>query len=221
MKKHLIKNIYAITPDLNDTSLLLQSVEFILESGIKILQYRNKSNDLHLRLEQSLALQKICQKHNCVFIINDDIELASKIQADGVHLGKDDFNLQTGDLNLVRQQLGNQKIIGISCYNSLEIAQKAYDQKADYLAFGSMFASSTKPNAKIANIETLTLSREMFKDIPVVAIGGINFENADRIIKAGANSIALISILFDDLLKNNENNLNNLKNSIQNLIHLF
>lgn len=220
MKKHLIKNIYAITPDINDTDLLLNSVEFILESGVKILQYRNKSNNFDLKLDQSVRLQKLCKKYECLFIINDDIDLACRLNADGLHLGKDDFNLEFGDLNQIRHQFGTDKIIGISCYNSIKIAEKAKFQNADYVAFGSMFPSKTKPNAKIANFETLTLSKQSI-DLPIVAIGGINFENVDQIIEAGANSVALIGVLFDDLVANNPINIMDFKQKISKLMLKF
>lgn len=182
--------IYAITPDTLDTPALLAKVETALQSGIALLQYRSKSLDKALRAQQAQALVALCRRHQVPCLINDDLELALAVGADGVHLGQDD-----GPLAPARAALGAQAIIGRSCYNSLELAQMAADEGADYLAFGRFYPSSTKPNNLQAEPELLREARARF-NLPLVAIGGIRPENAAPLIKAGADYLALIGGLF-------------------------
>jgi len=184
-----IKGLYAITPDVADTALLLAKVETVLAAGARLLQYRNKSADQVKRGEQARALRAVCRRHAATLIINDDVTLARAIDADGVHVGADDPALA-----LAREQLGSEKIIGVSCYDDLQRARAAATQGADYVAFGSFFASAVKPGAVRAPLSVLPAARAL--GVPVVAIGGITLDNAGGLIAAGADAVAVISALF-------------------------
>ena len=184
-----IKGLYAVTPDVADTALLLAKVETVLAAGARLLQYRNKSADAARRGEQARALRAVCRRHAATLIINDDVTLARAIDADGVHVGADDPALA-----LAREQLGSQKIIGVSCYDDLPRARAAATQGADYVAFGSFFASAVKPDAVRAPLSVLPAARAF--GVPVVAIGGITLDNAGGLIAAGADAVAVISALF-------------------------
>ena len=165
-------------------------VEAALRGGAAAIQYRNKSANAALRIEQARALQDLCRQHGVALIINDYIELCLILNADGVHLGGDD-----GDIAAARMQLGPSKIIGVSCYNCLKIAAAAKSQGADYVAFGACFDSATKPAAVRAPLALLTQAREKM-GLPVVAIGGITLTNATLAIEAGADAIAVIAAVF-------------------------
>lgn len=182
--------VYALTPDCADTGRLLQMVEAALKGGVAAVQYREKTGDVGLRHEQASELLPLCQRYQAPLIINDDLRLADLTGADGVHLGREDSSLREA-----RLILGPDKIIGASCYQSLAHAQQAQTMDADYVAFGSFYASSTKPHALRAPLQLLRDSAEL--NIPVVAIGGITLENAVQLIEAGADAIAVIAALFD------------------------
>ncbi len=186
-----IHGLYALTPDTTNTEKLLVQVEQALSGGARVLQYRNKSTDQALRLQQAAALLRLCRRHDVPFIINDDLALACKIDADGVHLGRDD-----GDIRAARATLGPTKLLGASCYRDLDLAITAHDQGADHVAFGGFFPSSTKPSAGGANPAILSEARARL-GIPIVAIGGITVANAGELIRAGASALAVISALFD------------------------
>lgn len=191
MSQARINGLYAITPGITDTHRLITMVDAALTGGINILQYRNKSPDKSLRLQQAIALLALCRAHDVPLIINDDVELALAIGADGVHLGASDDNLVAA-----RQKLGNRFLIGASCYEQLALAQQAVTQGADYVAFGSMFASSTKPAAVKASLTVLSDAKTAL-GCPVVAIGGICLDNIQQIAATGADAAAIISDLFD------------------------
>lgn len=184
-----IRGLYAVTPDLADTASLVDKVERALAGGARLLQYRNKSVDAHTRRTQASALLAVCRQKGATLIINDDVELACELKADGVHVGADD-----ADLAVARARLGTTAIIGASCYDDLERAQRAARQGADYLAFGSFFASSVKPGAVRAPLSLLPAARTL--GLPLVAIGGITLDNAGALIDAGADAVAVISALF-------------------------
>jgi thiamine-phosphate pyrophosphorylase len=185
-----INGLYAVTPDLADTALLLAKTLAALAGGARLVQYRNKTADENLRREQATALRELCRRHNATLIINDHVELARALDADGVHVGADDTAVAAA-----RMQLGRGKIIGVSCYNDLQRAQSAAVQGADYVAFGSLFASSVKPGAVRAPPSILRAARQQL-GLPVVAIGGITLDNAGELIEAGADAVAVISALF-------------------------
>ena len=185
----LIQGLYAITPDMEDTALLLKKVSLALAGGAAVLQYRNKQADADLRYQQASALLPICREHGVPFIINDDLALCQRLDADGVHLGGTD-----GAIADARKQFGADKIIGASCYNRLDLAEQAQAQGASYIAFGACFASSTKPHAPVASLDLFAQAKPL--GLPMVAIGGITLDNARLAIQAGADAIAVINAIF-------------------------
>lgn len=190
MKAAAIRGLYAITPDWADSTRLFKAVVATLAGGARVLQYRNKKAKPALRLEQALGLSALCAKAGATFIVNDDVELALEVDADGVHLGATD-----GDIGRARKRMGPRKLIGASCYNRLELAAPALAAGADHLAFGSVFASATKPGAVRAPLELFGQARHL--SVPLVAIGGITTDNAASLIAAGASAVAVIGNLFD------------------------
>lgn len=186
-----IDGLYAITPDELNTAELLRKTELVLQGGAQVLQYRNKLADVELRLVQASALRKLTGEFATTFIINDDVKLARQVAADGVHLGRDD-----GSVAAARALLGDDKIIGVSCYNRLELARQAIRQGANYVAFGAFFSSSVKPDATVAALELLHQARREL-NVPVVAIGGITLQNGKQLVAAGAEALAVISAVFD------------------------
>lgn len=184
-----MRGLYAITPDTEDTCALLARCEKALKGGAAVLQYRNKQADPGLRGQQAKALAQLCRNQGRLFIVNDDLELALQVDA-GLHLGQED-----GDLAAARKRLGPGRLLGASCYNSLEFARGARDAGADYVAFGAAFPSPTKPHAVHAPLELYEQARPL--ELPIVAIGGITLENAPTLIAAGVDAIAVITALFD------------------------
>ena len=186
-----VSGLYAVTPELTDSILLIGKVDAALRGGASVIQYRSKSIAGSLRRSQAGEIANLCRLRNALFIVNDSVELAREIDADGVHLGRGD-----GGVIAARTMLGPGKLIGVSCYNEISRAREAASQGADYVAFGSFFASSTKPGALRANTELLQVAASEIA-LPVVAIGGITEDNAAGLIAAGADAVAVVSGLFD------------------------
>lgn len=184
-----IGGVYAITPNWDDTAVLLAAVRAALEGGIRLLQYRHKTASAFLRTTQAQALQLLCAEYSIPLIINDDIALAKQLDADGVHLGRDD-----GDLALARTWSA-KKIIGVSCYGDLLRAQAAAQAGASYVAFGACFPSASKPQAPLVSADTVRTACATLA-IPVVAIGGIQASNAPVLRAQGVAAIAVIDELF-------------------------
>jgi thiamine-phosphate pyrophosphorylase len=189
-KNVLISGLYAITPDEPNTAELLDKVRLVLSGGASVLQYRNKAAAATLRREQASALRELTHEFSVPLIINDDVILAQQVDADGVHLGGED-----GSVIAARAQLGRSKLIGLSCYNRLALAHEAVQQGADYVAFGSFFASLVKRNAVAASPDLLRQARREIS-VPVVAIGGITVDNGAQLLEAGADALAVISAVF-------------------------
>ncbi|WP_067519428.1 thiamine phosphate synthase [Endozoicomonas ascidiicola] len=189
---HRFHGLYGVTDSQlqPDDRILIETVEQALAGGMKVLQYRDKSLDAGKRLRQAGALKVLCHQHQALLIINDDIELALDVEADGVHLGQQDESIA-----LAREKLGDYAIIGVSCENSLDKARIATEQGASYIAFGKFFPSRTKPDAKSAELSIITEAKTQF-DIPVVAIGGITVDNAPQVIAAGTDMVAVVNNLF-------------------------
>lgn len=187
----MICGLYAITPNLKDTSELLTKVEQALRGGARVLQYRNKQADMALKQGQAKALRELTRNHGACLVINDDLDLAIEVAADGVHLGGED-----GDLQAARARLPKGMLLGASCYNDLELVRQAVKAGVDYVAFGAVFASGTKPNARRAGLDLIRQARAELA-LPIVAIGGITPHNAGQVIAAGADSVAVIAALFD------------------------
>ena len=188
--KHLLRGLYAITPETRNTEQLLAHVDSALKGGINVLQYRAKILPATLRKQQANLLCALCEDYHCPFIINDDIDLAKKVGAHGVHLGQTD-----GKPAVARKQLGSDAIIGITCHDSLPLAEAAYTAGANYLAFGAFYPSTSKPLAELANASTLSRAKQAFP-LPIVAIGGITPHNGKALVQAGADMLAVIDSLF-------------------------
>jgi thiamine-phosphate pyrophosphorylase len=184
------RGLYAVTPDEPDTGVLKHKVRKALAGGARIVQYRNKSANARLRLEQGAELLALCRKAGALLIVNDDLDLALAIGADGLHLGRGDTALAAA-----RAKLGEGRLLGASCYDSLDLALAARSSGADYVAFGSAFPSATKPGATRAPLGLYREAKALL-DSPIVAIGGITPENARTVIEAGADAIAVIGALF-------------------------
>jgi thiamine-phosphate pyrophosphorylase len=166
------------------------AVESAIRGGARLVQYREKSLDAARRLLEARALVEICRGHGVPLIVNDDVELAAETGADGVHLGRDDARIEDA-----RVRLGPRALIGVSCYDSLERAIQAAHHGADYVAFGSFFASGSKPGAARAPLALLREARRKL-DIPLCAIGGITPQNGAELVAAGADMLAAINGVF-------------------------
>lgn len=197
---------------------LFDSVKKLLESGVKFIQYRNKfssfikfnpqnsdfsqsflqdnkfsqvlNDEQKNELEILRKIAQICTKFKAKFIINDNPFLAQICNAHGVHIGKDD----TDFLN-ARKILGNEKIIGVSCYDDLNLALKYQDLGADYVAFGAVFPSKTKPNASCCQISTIKKAKELI-NTKIAIIGGINASNLNQISSLNVDYIAIVSAAY-------------------------
>jgi thiamine-phosphate pyrophosphorylase len=183
--------LYVLTPDENDTRVLADKVSAVLAGRPALLQYRNKLADRVLKREQAAALVRLCRGAGVALIVNDDLELALEVGADGVHLGRED-----GDLAYARQALGPGRILGVSCYDEWSRVEAGVAAGADYVALGAMFASATKPQAVRASFDLLEQVRREFA-VTVVAIGGITLANVPQIVSAGADLVAVISDVFN------------------------
>jgi thiamine-phosphate pyrophosphorylase len=192
MTRHAgLKGLYAITDSrLAARSGLAEQVAAALQGGAAIIQYRDKQHSPQRRLAEAARLRQLTREHRALLIVNDDVELALAAEADGIHLGRQDLDLDTA-----RQLLGPQAIIGISCYNRLELALQAQQAGADYVAFGRFFPSKTKPDAIQADPALLREARRQLQ-LPLVAIGGITPENGRLLIDAGADMLAVIHAVF-------------------------
>lgn len=186
-----MRGVYAITDcDNLSTHNLLSVTEEILRAGVAALQYRDKSADLKKRNREARELQRLCREHDCLFIVNDDVQLAKSVAGDGVHLGRDDY-----DCKAARNELGPDAIIGVSCYNSLKAAQDATADGADYVAFGSFYPTTSKQNTAIAEPEIIKQAKQKIS-LPIVAIGGITPANCGTLIEYGADMLAAISSIY-------------------------
>lgn len=183
-----MRGLYAITPDGADSERLLRLVARALEGGTHLLQYRNKSAAPAQRLAEARALMALAARHDAKLIVNDDLALALQVKAHGLHLGRDD-----GELAAARTAFPG--LLGASCYDSLDLAKRAAAAGADYIAFGSVFPSSTKPGAVRAPLSLFEAARAL--GLPTVAIGGITLANAPELVRAGADCLAVIASVFD------------------------
>lgn len=184
--------LYAITDSqLMPNEKLVAGVTAALKGGCKFVQYRDKSNNISQRLAEAQKLLALCNNYKANLIINDDLQLAHQLHAKGVHLGQED-----GDVATARVLLGEKAIIGVTCHDSLALAQKAIDDGASYIAFGRFFSSNTKPSARPATLSLLSEARNKFPGTMIVAIGGITIGNAANVLAAGADMIAVCHSLF-------------------------
>jgi len=188
---NVITGLYAITSEelMQDEDLIAKS-EAALVGGCKLLQYRNKHSGFDTKITEGNRLRELCDRYGAKLIVNDSIELANIIKADGVHLGQTDESI-----TLARKTLGKNAIIGATCHDSLLLAKNAIQEGASYIAFGRFFPSQTKPNASPASL-SLIMEAKNILSVPIVAIGGINRDNAHQLISAGADCIAISNDLF-------------------------
>lgn len=184
--------LYAITDSvLMPENKLITGVSAALSGGCRLVQYRDKSNDHIRRFNEAANLLALCHLYDAQLIINDDIQLAKAVGAHGVHLGQAD-----GNPRAARALLGKNAIIGVTCHDSLTLARQAVKDGTDYVAFGRFFSSNTKPDAPPAPLSLLNDARRELGSTTIVAIGGITLENAQQVLNAGANLLAVSHNLF-------------------------
>lgn len=186
----LARGLYLVTPDQINTEALLSVTRAALQGGATVLQYRNKIASPTLRLTQARALRRLTREFGAALFINDEPALALAVEADGVHVGRDD-----GDLATVREATEGRLLIGVSCYDDFARARDMAAMGADYIAFGAMFASPTKPEAESAPLSLVSRAKTEL-DVPVACIGGITADNAAPLVAAGADWLAVISDIY-------------------------
>lgn len=193
------KGVYGLTPEWPELDRLALAIEQAASGGMTALQWRRKTLDAASSRSQALEIGALCRSLGVLFLVNDDWKLAASVGADGVHLGRDD-----GELRQARAELGDGMILGKSCYNDPALAQQAIADGADYIAFGAVYPSSTKPGAVRVTLEQIRQGRTLAEAAQqdgtrpgVVVIGGITEHNAAPVVEAGADSLAMIQGLFD------------------------
>ena len=194
--KIIEKGIYAISPDIDISDAkarrrFLEHSERMLDIGLAMFQFRNKSPDSAEKTQLLLECRRLCRQYQTPFIVNDDLSLLQRCDADGIHVGQGDSAVKA-----LRQAIGPDLIIGVSCHSDIVLAEDAVSDGADYLAFGRFFPSNSKPDAPPADIRVLQRAKNRF-DVPIVAIGGIREENAEYVLQAGADILAMIEGLYN------------------------
>ncbi len=196
-----LNGLYVITDEyLTPDETVHSYVEDALIAGASIVQYRNKTKSDEEVEEVCRILQSLCRSHNVPFIIDDRPHLAAKIGADGLHIGKDDMSIEEA------RKIFSKGIIGVSCYGSIRKAREAQQEGADYVAFGSFFASPTKPHSGVISLNVLHKAKEAV-DIPICAIGGISQTNIGQIAATQTDMISVVSAAFKGNTKENVSNL--------------
>ncbi len=190
MVKPELRGLYAITPEATDGERWLADIAAALAGGCRIVQYRDKTQAMAERVARAHALRALTRRHAATLLINDDLALCQLVDADGVHLGRDD-----GNLRHARQLLGPDRLLGASCYADLAAAAAASRAGADYVAFGAVYPSPTKPAAPRAAVDLFSQAKTMLT-AKVCAIGGITLDNAPPLIAAGCDLLAVITDLF-------------------------
>lgn len=185
-----VAGLYAVTPDLDDTDRLVALVDAALDGGAAAVQYRHKTADEALAVAQASALSTVCRRYGRPLVVNDRLAVALSIDGAGLHVGVDDAD----DVAAVRAALGTGRLLGVSCYRSVDRARAAVEAGADYVAFGSVFPSTTKPHAPAAPLALFAEAATL--DVPRVGIGGIDRTNIGALVAAGADAAAVIGALF-------------------------
>ena len=195
--RNLKRLVYLISPNKIYPDFYAELNKVLASKKVEFFQLRlkNKSKDQIIKIAKKIKI--ITQKHKVKFIINDNPKIAKKVNANGCHIGQLDDSIR-----LARKDIKN-KIIGVTCHNSKKLALEASRNRADYLAFGSFFKSTLKPNAKKADLKILTWAKKNIKK-PIVVIGGITDKNYKKLIKAGANYIAISSFIWNNPFLNSE-----------------
>lgn len=213
-----MRGLYAITPETPDLTKLIEQVRQAIAGGASIIQYRSKLN-YDIARKQAEALRAVTRATRTLFIVNDNSDLALSVGADGVHIGRDDGDADA--ISRIRDQCAKRIhaqpiapfMIGVSCYNELARAETAVAAGADYVAFGSFFSSLTKPYAVRADVALIAEAKARFA-VPIVAIGGITVENAQQLVSANIDAVAVITALFDaDDIEQRARQFTNLFNS--------
>jgi len=197
------KFIYLISPLKIDNSFYFELSELLKIKKVSFFQLRLKKESFKKKLTIGRKIRKICKKFDVKFLINDDVHLAKKLKSDGCHLGQKDMNIIEA-----RKFIGN-KIIGVTCHNSIKLAKKAIKSQADYLAFGAFYSSKTKKTKYKANYKLLKKIRKLTK-IPIVAIGGINSENYKNLLLNKANFLAISGYIWNNKKLNPKEAINKL-----------
>lgn len=198
--------IYAISDDiLMPENLALEYTREILECGVKFFQFRSKKAVKNERLASEILI--LCEKFGTKFIVNDDVKFAKKIGARAVHLGKEDDGIKEAF-----EILGKDAYVGVSCYGDISLAINAAKNGASYVAFGSVFASPTKPNAPKCDLEVVREAKQIL-NLPVCVIGGINETNIGSLSHAKPDLVAVISAIYKD--GNIKENIKNLQKIIE------
>jgi len=191
--KAMITGLYGILPSDLDNVLLLEKAEAALKGGVKTLQFRDKKSGYKKALKRAQSLRELTSHYQAVLMINDSIQLAQAVDADGVHMGRDDI----ADLTRIRAEIGDTMMIGITCRADAVFAKLALDCGADYVSFGAVFGSQSKPDVPILGLPRLNKARQMFPEANICAIGGISLDTIASVKHAGATSAAVISGLFE------------------------
>jgi thiamine-phosphate pyrophosphorylase len=185
-----MQGLYLVTPDWDDTRKILEITELALKGGVSLLQYRHKTADAALRREQAECLQELARSYQCPFIINDYIELCMELDADGIHVGGTDMAVAE-----VRKAIGADKILGASCYGSLDMAHAAQAAGASYVAFGGFYPSKVK-KYPVTTDPNIAADWKVQGKVPSCVIGGMTKENAASLVKNGADMVAAISSIY-------------------------
>jgi thiamine-phosphate pyrophosphorylase len=186
----MMKGLYIVTPDWDDTQKLLEITELALKGGAAVVQYRHKTANAGLRREQAECLLALCRSYERPLVINDFVELCMEIDADGVHVGGTDAAVAE-----VRAAIGPDKILGASCYGDLELARKAHAAGASYVAFGGFYPSRVKKYPVTTPVSIIADSHAAVP-LPAVVIGGMTVDNAAPLVAAGADMVAAISSVY-------------------------
>jgi thiamine-phosphate pyrophosphorylase len=181
------EKLYLVT---SPSEELLAIVEAALQGGLRLVQYRAKSMTDQLRLQEAQALRSLCTQYQALFIVNDRIDLALAVGADGVHLGQDDF-----PVDVARQLLGSHRIIGRSTTNPQEL-QQAIQEKVDYIGVGPVYATPTKTDKTVAGLEYVRYAAK-HAPMPWYCIGGIDVSNIPAVLKAGGDRVAVVRAIME------------------------
>jgi len=182
-----LNGLYVITDDtLTPSHTIMEQVEKVLLGGAKIVQLRDKKSSDEAIRKKALELQNLCEKYNAVFVLNDKVELAIELGLSGLHIGKSDYHR----IEEIRKNFSGY--LGVSCYGDVSFAKEMQELGIDYVAFGSFFASPTKPHSNVVDLEVLKKAKQEL-NIPICAIGGLNSDNIFHVMQYKPEMIALIS----------------------------
>jgi thiamine-phosphate pyrophosphorylase len=185
-----MQGLYLVTPDWDDTAALLAYTDIALDAGAALVQYRHKSADAPLRLEQARVLRRLCRQRRVPFIVNDHVDLCRELDADGVHVGGTDLSVAEA-----RLAVGPGKIVGASCYGDLQRAIEAERAGASYVAFGGFYPSRVK-RYEVSTPAAIVTTALAAVQVPMVVIGGMTPENAAPLVERGAHMVAAISSVY-------------------------